>query len=71
MFNIVLHQNDFGDGDVQQTIDGRDIHSALEIGRDCSTWMQDQIAFHKFSCNVNYIKVFPEKGENQKGGRPE
>lgn len=70
MFDIVLHQNHFGDGDVQQTIDGRDIHAALEIGRHYSTWVQDQIGFHKFRINVNYIKDVPEIVENPQGGRP-
>lgn len=70
MFEITLHQQDFSDGDVQQTIDGRDVYYAMEIKKDYSTWVQDQIASLKMSLNVNYIKVFPQKGENSGGGRP-
>lgn len=69
MFDIVVHQNNFGDGDIQQTINGRDIHLALDITREYSKWIKEQIDFHELIENIDYV-VFATNGENPQGGRP-
>ncbi|MDM8346457.1 antA/AntB antirepressor family protein [Pseudochrobactrum sp. sp1633] len=52
-----------------QTVNGRDLHRFLEVGKDFSTWIKDRVAQYGFSENTDYV-VFPEIGENSKGGRP-
>lgn len=69
MFDIVLHQNNFGDGNLIDTINGRDIHAALEVTREYSKWAREQLEFHQFIDNVDFI-VFAQNGENLHGGRP-
>lgn len=52
-----------------QAVNARDLHVFLEVGRDFPTWMKDQIERCDLVENQDY-EVFPEKGENPKGGRP-
>ncbi len=68
MFSIQLHDSNFS-GQSVQTIPGRDIHSALEISREYSKWVREQIDFHQFIENVDYV-VSAVFGENPSGGRP-
>lgn len=56
-------------GELVQTVNGRDLHRFLEVGKDFSTWIKDRVAQYGFSENTDYV-VFPEIGENSKGGRP-
>src|SRR5699024_2063235 len=55
--------------EIVQTVNGRDLHHFLEVGKDFSTWIKDRVSQYGFSENTDYI-VFPEIGENSKGGRP-
>lgn len=52
-----------------QAVNARDLHAFLEVGRDFSNWMKDQIERCDLTENQDY-EVFAEKGENSKGGRP-
>ena len=52
-----------------QAVNARDLHVFLEVGRDFSNWMKDQIEKCDLVENQDY-EVFAEKGENPKGGRP-
>jgi phage anti-repressor protein len=49
------------------TVNARNLHAFLEIGKDFSTWIKDRIESFGFVENRDFI-VFPEIGE--KGGRP-
>ena len=45
------------------------LHAELEVGKDFSTWIKDQIDGHKLA-QGKHFEVFTEFGENPKGGRP-
>ncbi len=45
-----------GEGSIQ-TVNGRELHAFLEIGKDFSTWMKDRIAQYDFVENVDYVKT--------------
>lgn len=53
-----------------QTVNARDLHAFLEVGKDFSTWIKDRIGQYEFSEGEDYVRVSPEIGENSSGGRP-
>ncbi|PZO78436.1 MAG: phage antirepressor Ant [Mesorhizobium amorphae] len=52
-----------------QTVNGRDLHRFLEVGRDFSNWMKARIDHYGFVQGVDF-EVFAGIGENSSGGRP-
>ncbi len=73
-----------GDASVQ-TVNARDLHTFLEVGKRFSTWIQDRIGQYGFIENQDYVvirevpknssgdrptKVSPETGKNSSGDRP-
>jgi len=65
---IAVQQQDI-DGGAVPTVNARDLHAFLEVGKDFSTWIKDRIQQHGFIENHDFI-VFPKIGENPNGGRP-
>lgn len=55
--------------DLQPTVNARELHAFLEVGRDFPTWMAERIARWGFVENQDF-GVFPGMGENLQGGRP-
>ena len=57
--------------DLVQTVNARDLHACLEIGRDFSSWIKGRLAKFGFALGADYAteQVFPRSGENP-GGRP-
>ena len=56
----------------EATVNARDLHEFLEVGKDFSTWIQDRIVKFEFVENQDFT-IFPENGENssERGrGRP-
>lgn len=56
------------DSELTQTVNARELHAFLEVGKDFSTWIKDQITRARLIENRDFV-VFTEKGENPKGGR--
>uniref|UniRef100_A0A3B0MKV8 AntA/AntB antirepressor domain-containing protein n=1 Tax=Arsenophonus endosymbiont of Trialeurodes vaporariorum TaxID=235567 RepID=A0A3B0MKV8_9GAMM len=56
-------------GELIQTVNARDLHAFLEIGKDFITWIKDRIKQYGFAENIDFI-VFTNSGENPFGGRP-
>ena len=54
----------------KKAVNARSLHSFLEAKRDFSTWIKDRIDKYDFVENQDYV-VFPNFGENPKGGRPQ
>jgi phage anti-repressor protein len=55
--------------DIDQTVDARQLHVWLNVGRDFSTWVKEQVE----SCRLlegRDFEVIPETGGNPAGGRP-
>ncbi|MBU2788662.1 hypothetical protein HFQ13_10710 [Acidithiobacillus sp. VAN18-1] len=57
------------EGETCQTINARELHAFLAVGKDFSTWMKDRIDQYEFMENQDFI-IFPDSGENSKRGRP-
>lgn len=56
-------------GETIQTVNARDLHAFLEVGKDFSTWIKDRIDGYGFTEKLDF-EVFTETGENPSGGRP-
>tara|TARA_R110000796_G_scaffold117736_1_gene230779 strand:- start:19753 stop:20526 length:774 start_codon:yes stop_codon:yes gene_type:complete len=52
-----------------QTVNARDLHQYLEVGKDFSTWVKNRISRYGFVEGADYV-VFTNSGENPSGGRP-
>ncbi len=50
-------------------VDARELHKALEVGRDFTTWIKGRISEYSFIENEDF-EVFTNLGENPIGGRP-
>lgn len=58
-------------GDVPvQTVNARDLHGFLEVGKDFSTWLKDRIEQYGFAEGLDFC-ILPNSGENSKAGRPQ
>ena len=65
---IPVRQGNIGGSEIQ-TVNARELHGFLGVGKDFSTWINDRIVAFDFVENQDYV-VIPEIGENRKGGRP-
>ena len=53
--------------DTVQTVDARDLHAFLEVGRDFTTWIKARIGEYGFQAQVDYVtEASPDRG-NQTG----
>lgn len=66
--NITLSRNNINHEE-QQTVNARELHAFLEVGKDFSNWIKARIEEYGFTENHDFA-VFAEIGENPKGGRP-
>lgn len=53
---IALNMVEF-DGTEQQTVNARDLHAFLEVGKDFSTWIKDRISQFDFAEGVDFVKT--------------
>ena len=53
----------------QQAVNARHLYAWLEIGKDFTSWMKDQITRCDLVENQDF-EVYTQKGENHHGGRP-
>lgn len=60
-------EDSLDDGPVRQTINARDLHAFLEVGRDFSTWIKDRIAEYGFLEGQDFMKIGSPKRGNQIG----
>ena len=65
---IAVKQADIG-GQSVQSVDARELHSFLEVGKDFSTWMKDRVEQYGFVDGTDF-EVFTSFGENYQVGRP-
>lgn len=65
---IKITSRTVGDAPVQ-TVDARELHGFLEIGKMFAHWIKDRIEQYGFVENLDYV-VFVETGNNPSGGRP-
>lgn len=58
--------------DQVQTVDARELHAKLGVGRDFTNWIKARIAEYGFQAHVDYVvvEVSARSGENPSGGRP-
>jgi len=48
-----------------QTVNARELHKFLRIGKDFSTWIKNRIQQYAFQENQDYVLTFPKTGERQ------
>lgn len=65
---IRINQKDIN-GNAVNTVNARELHAFLEVGKDFSTWLKDRIEQYNFIENQDFI-IFPETGEKSGRGRP-
>lgn len=53
---------------VVETVNARELHAFLEVGKDFSTWIKDRIEQYGFAENQDFA-IFPEIGEKSSRGR--
>lgn len=53
--------------ELRQTVDARDLHAFLEVGKEFANWIKDRVEQYGFAQDIDYT-VFAETGKN--GGRP-
>ena len=58
---IKIEKSNVG-GDLIETVNARELHQFLEVGRDFSTWIKRRIEQYGFIGDVDYV-VFPALGE--------
>lgn len=67
---VPLHSQIIG-GRAIRTVNARDLHAFLKVGRDFSTWIKDRVTKFGFVEGQDYVTgVSPNSGENLVGGRP-
>lgn len=64
----VVFQENIGGTEIQ-TVNARDIHEFLQVGKDFSNWIKDRIEQYSFIENKDFI-VFAKIGKKPQGGRP-
>ncbi|MDW3682952.1 antA/AntB antirepressor family protein [Cupriavidus sp. CV2] len=52
-----------------QTVNARDLHAFLEVGKVFAAWIQERISQYGFVAGVDF-EVFSDSGNNPTGGRP-
>lgn len=60
---IPLHQSAIN-GDLQATVDARELHTFLEVGKDFSTWIKDRIDQFNFTQGIDFC-LLPNSGEQK------
>lgn len=55
-------------GEEQKTVNARELHAFLEVGKDFSTWLKDRISKYDFVENVDFVKIDSPISGNQRGG---
>lgn len=63
--NIAIISSEIN-GDHIQTVNARDLHEFLEVGKDFSTWIKSRIEQYDFEENRDFV-VFAETGKNSSG----
>ena len=53
----------------QQTVNARELHSFLEVGRDFATWIKQRIEKYDFEENQDFILVHQNGGIKEGVGR--
>lgn len=55
MNELIKITNEKINGGAVQTVNARDLHAFLEVGRDFPTWIKDRIALYGFVAEVDYV----------------
>ena len=56
-------------GELQQTVNARELHAFLEVGKDFSTWVKNRISEYDFVENQDFVS-FLVATKKPNGGRP-
>lgn len=65
---IKIEKSNVG-GDLIETVNARELHQFLKVGKMFANWIKDRIEQYNFIENLDYV-VFAATGNNLSGGRP-
>lgn len=65
-FNLISIQESTLGEEIVQTVNARELHQFLEVGRDFSNWIKDRVEKYNFVANQDFI-VLAGIGENSEG----
>lgn len=66
--NLAIQKSTIGTATVQ-TVNARELHASLQVGKDFSNWIKAQIKRADLTENADFV-VIAQKGVNPQGGRP-
>lgn len=61
---IKIEKSNVG-GDLIETVNARELHQFLEVGRDYTSWIKSRIEKYGFVENQDYVLTFTKTGERQ------
>jgi phage anti-repressor protein len=70
MSDLILVNEEFFGGRQIQTVNARDLHAYLGIGRDFNTWIKSRIEQYGFEEDVDFVVFSPVSGKTPSVGRP-
>jgi phage anti-repressor protein len=69
--NRTMSMNELIKISAQRTVDARELHTFLQVGKDFSTWIKDRIAKYGFEAEKDFTGFSPNLGKtSEQGGRP-
>lgn len=69
MHELIKLEKSTIDGEFIETVNARDLHAFLEVGKVFAAWIQERIVQYDFVENADFA-VISEIGKNPQGGRP-
>lgn len=66
---VVKIEKNGANGDLAKTVNTRELHQFLGVGKMFANWIKDRIEQYNFIENLDY-GVIPNFGNNLSGGRP-
>jgi len=53
----------------KETVNARELHEFLEVGRDFTSWLRQRVAKYGFARDIDYITCSPDLGSEKHGGQ--
>ena len=65
MKRVIKIEKNGANGDLIETVNARELHSFLKVGRDYTNWIKGRIEKYGFVENQDYVLTFAKTGERQ------
>ena len=68
MKRVIKIEKNGANGDLIETVNARELHQFLEVGKDFSTWIKNRIEQYGFVEDVDYLLAIPGDQVPHQGG---